>query len=108
MKAIQQMTQKSTLRAILGTLCLLVLTIVPTNLVAGDLDSVGGYKYKIYEETPPGDGPSGSALQSGPNSAGNSSTNSTNTLSVSRVEHGAKRVVISEFWVWLRHLAQRR
>ena len=84
----------------------LVLLALPMVAVAGDADSVAGYKFKIYEETPPGDGPSSYSTQG---AGGSAQANGAQSIVVpnSNLHDSSSRflVLLSELWGRLRLLA---
>lgn len=92
-----------------GISFVLALLVAPVELLAGDIDAVGGYKFKIYEEDPPGDNPSGSALQSGEGATqARSVAGVANSGSPVADEGIAARAHISHLMRWLQFFALRR
>lgn len=77
------------------------LVLGPIESIAGDADSVGGYKFKVYEEAPPGDGPQTSSNVVSANDAGSVSITGQSAAALSPAP-SSPRLLLSPIWVWLK------
>jgi hypothetical protein len=77
--------------------------LIPSDSVAGDLDSVGGFKVKMYKnDSPPeGDGSTGNAVTSESQQAAIRTT-------PAAVESAVSRATMKPFWSWLLQMMKSR